>query len=123
MSILLEGFDPAMLISANKRIHWTKRAELSRYWRTVTAEAVRDNETVGYYTNPVRIVAYLRWPTNHRRDGHNYVSTVLKPCIDALVDLDILADDSDDYLTGPDMRRTRPNGPHQIRIHIYEEPI
>jgi hypothetical protein len=51
----------------------------------------------------------------------NYYPTA-KAILDGLVDAGVLPDDNDDHVTGPDMRRTRPNGPLQVTITIREIP-
>ncbi len=45
----------------------------------------------------------IGWPNRQRRDAHNLVLT-LKALIDGMVDADLLPDDDDAHLTGPDLR-------------------
>jgi hypothetical protein len=79
--------------------HW--RASLVASWR----------DAAGWYTRAARvpklhrvhIVAELRFTDRRRRDPCNYYPTV-KACVDGLVDVGVLHDDSADYVLGPDMR-------------------
>lgn len=118
-TVVLTDFDPKTLISSNQRLHHHAKAKLTKGWRTAV------NDAITVYRKPLyhqaRIVVYLRFPTNHRRDVGNYYPTA-KACVDGLVDAGVLPDDSDQYVTGPDLRRDYPNGPHRIRIQIEELP-
>lgn len=118
--IVLEDFDPAMLVSANKRIHHHERAKVCRYWRELAYNATLADDT--FYESRARIVIHYRYPTNHRREVSNLYSFVAKPLVDGLVDAGLFVDDSDQYVIGPDARRDYPNGPHRIRIEINELP-
>ena len=117
--IVLEGFDPKMLVSANRRIHHMKRAEVCRYWRGVGIRG-------GVRVEPVeraRIIIHFRFPTNRKRDTPNLYSYVAKPLVDGLVDAGALVHGDDDrWIVGPDIRRSYPNGPHQISIEIERLP-
>lgn len=50
-----------------------------------------------------KLTIRITWPTSVRRDAHNLMPT-FKALIDGAVDAGVLPDDSDDYLTGPDLR-------------------
>lgn len=117
--IVLEGFDPSMLISANKRIHHHQRAKVCRYWRELVTVTLLAGDRMPYFDRG-RVIIHYRYPTNHRREVSNLYPYVAKPIVDALVDCGFFKDDSDEYVVGPDPRRDRPNGPHRIRIEIEE---
>jgi len=113
--IVLEGFDPAMLLTSNQRLHWAKKAAATAYWRGLGV-------TAGCRVEPrdqARIVFHIRFPNNIRRDVGN-LSPTAKALVDGLVDAGVLPDDSDAHLEGPDLRRDYPNGPHRISIDIQE---
>jgi crossover junction endodeoxyribonuclease RusA len=109
---------PCDLINANGRLHHHAKAKLTRAWREAACAAVGFEP---YHYRHAHITVHIRFPTNHRRDVGNYYPTA-KACVDGLVDARLLADDSDDHITGPDLRRERPNGPLRVRIHIEETP-
>lgn len=105
---------PAKFINANDRLHWRKKAELTKAWREAAANAVGFEP---YHYTRAHITAAIRFPNNIRRDVHNLYPTV-KACVDGLVDALLLPDDSDAYIVGPDMRRHIPNGSPLVTITI-----
>lgn len=106
------------MLSSNSRHHWTRTRAASRYWRwTMFAEARRLHAP---QLGSAHITITIRWPDNRHRDVHNYVHHVAKPIVDGLVKAGVLPDDSDEYLSGPDMRRDPEKGPLAIRIDINE---
>jgi Holliday junction resolvase RusA-like endonuclease len=109
---------PAALINANQRLHHHAKAKLTKAWRDAARLGYRG---IGGPHNKAHITCAIRFPTNHRRDVGNYYPTA-KAILDGLVDAGVLPDDNDDHVTGPDMRRTRPNGPLQVTITIREIP-
>lgn len=115
--IVIEGFDPKMLVSANQRIHHHQRAKVCRYWREKTGALTHlAGASTGH--DQLHITIHVRYPTNHRRDVGNLYPFVAKPLVDGLVDAGALDDDDDHHVLGPDLRRDYPNGPHRIRIHV-----
>lgn len=116
--IVLDHIDPAMLVSANRRIHHMQRAKVCRYWRERIGDVIpfTDTETV----ERAHVTIHVRYPDNRRRDVGNLYPYVAKPLVDGLVDCGWLWADDDAHLIGPDLRREYPNGPHRIRIDIEE---
>ena len=113
--ITLEHFDPAMLLTSNQRLHWAKKGAATAYWRGLGNRA-------GVRVAPVqraRVVFWMRFPTNHRRDANNWWPTA-KACIDGMVDAGTFPDDDSRHVIGPDMRIEDERGPHRIRIEIEE---
>jgi len=109
---------PCAFINANQRLHHYKRAELTRTWRALTAATVADGWHPYHYKR-AHITVSIRFATNHRRDVGNFYPTA-KAIVDGLVDAKVLADDNDDCITGPDLRRERPNGPPRVTVEIRE---
>lgn len=108
---------PAPLMSWNQRLHHHVRSERTRAWRTLTAEAARAQ---GWKAGQsVRIVLEVTFPSNHRRDSGNLQRTA-KAMVDGLVDADVIPDDCDGIVVGPDMRRVYPNGKRHLRLIIEE---
>ena len=115
--IVLEQFDPTMLLTSNQRLHWAKHGERTAYWRGL-------GNTAGVRVEPMeraRIVVHLRFPNNITRDVGNWYPTA-KGLVDGMVDAGVLPNDDDAHLEGPDLRREYPNGPHRISIEIEALP-
>lgn len=119
-TIFIGDVDPKMLLTINEQNkggQWVRKRAVDywhgriRYHRAFHATPVADRAhiTIGF-----------RFPTNHLRDTGNLYPTA-KAIVDALVRFwHILPGDDDRYLIGPDLRRTWPNGPHEVRIDIEE---
>jgi crossover junction endodeoxyribonuclease RusA len=135
-TIVLEP--PCALINANDRLHHHAKAKLTRAWREAARAAIPTIRPIvrppaspghlavlaGFEPNTysrAHITVSIRFATNHRRDVGNYYPTA-KACLDGIVDSGLLRDDSDDHITGPDLRRERPNGPLRVTVTITEEP-
>lgn len=91
---------PAAWLSANQR-HKRRPDVIIRAWRD--AGLVHARRVHLPKLQRAHVLAHLCFPTKVRRDVHNYYPTI-KPMVDGLVDYGLLPDDSDDYLTGPDLR-------------------
>lgn len=127
MTLILDDFLPVRLVSANKRIHHMVRAQVCAYWRQIGLDFIRDNYGVadpngGPWYQKAHIVVTFRFPTLIRRDVHNYYPYVVKPLVDGFIDAQLLLDDSDRYLIGPDVRRDLERGPHRLTIDIEDAP-
>lgn len=116
-TLVLDDLNPRRLITANRRIHHMVRAEVCAYWRKLAHDAVV-RERGPYWTVPVRIVITFRFPDKRRRDVGNLYPYVAKPLVDGLVDAELLADDDDTHVIGPDLRRDASVGPHRITVSI-----
>lgn len=92
---------PCDWINANQREHWRTKADKTLEWRTAGCRwaAVAKLPTL----SRAHILARLHFHTARRRDAHNYYPT-LKALVDGLIDHGLLADDSTQYLDGPDIR-------------------
>ena len=105
---------PAALINANQRLHHHAKAKLTRAWRQAAHDAVGFDP---YHYTRAHLTVYIRFANNIRRDVGNYYPTA-KAIVDGLVDALVLADDNDQHVIGPDMRRDYPNGPLRVRVRI-----
>lgn len=88
-------------LNSNDRGMWAKHSTLTRQWRQMAGWAA-----VAARVEPIErayILAEFRFPDRRRRDPANWYPTV-KACVDGLVDVGVLADDSADRLIGPDLR-------------------
>ena len=113
--------DPALLVSGNRRVHWSERARLARHWRHLGYITAHQHRILGYRTYArAHITVTFTFPTRHRRDVGNLTTHVVKPLVDGIVDAGLLPDDDDAHLVGPDLRRDPTPGPHAIRIDIED---
>jgi Holliday junction resolvase RusA-like endonuclease len=103
----------SQLLNANDRGHWATKEARRRYWLDTTIYRLRGHTPI--LDQHVHITVTIAWPDRRRRDIGNYAPTS-KCLVDAAVRAGILVDDSDRYVTGPDMRRAY--GPHEIRLTI-----
>jgi crossover junction endodeoxyribonuclease RusA len=88
-------------LTANDRPHWTKRADVTREWRTLAwAQAKR-----AHIPPLERAHILVEWlpPDRRRRDPAN-AGPMGKAAVDGIVDANVLIDDSSAYLDGPDFR-------------------
>ena len=108
--------DPALLVSGNRRVHWSERARLARHWRGLGKLTARGHPAL----QRAHITVTFTFPTRHRRDVGNLMTHVVKPLVDGIVDAGLLPDDDDAHLVGPDLRRDPTPGPHAIRIDIED---
>ena len=110
---------PCAFINANDRLHHHAKAKLTRAWRDQAHDhsAYHADHRVRY--DRAHITVAIRFPTNHRRDVGNYYPTA-KAIVDGLVDAQLLPDDNDTHIIGPDLRRERPNGTPRVTVTIEE---
>jgi hypothetical protein len=105
------------LLNANQRKHWSAKGR--------TTKAIRDAAHMFALADRIPavsrayIVAEYRPPNRRRRDVHNLFPSA-KAAVDGLVDAGVLPDDSDEYLTGPDMRLGEVVAGGQLVLHITE---
>jgi crossover junction endodeoxyribonuclease RusA len=96
---------PARFLNANHRTDRRAVTPVRRAWReagTVHARAGRLPQL-----GRAHVTITFRFTDRRRRDVHNLYPTA-KAIIDGLVDAGVLIDDSDQYLTGPDLRVGEP---------------
>lgn len=87
-------------LNANQRIHWAKRAQLTKQLRAVTAAKARRLQQVD---GRVRITLVWQVVDNRRRDPDNIAPT-LKPVIDGLRDAGVLPEDHAGIVAGTGQR-------------------
>lgn len=90
-------------LSANQRLHWSTRANLTGTWRRAASWCARAAKVPAL--GPSLVVAELQMVPRRRVriDPANYAPTA-KAAVDGLVDAGIWPDDSSGWVTGPDMR-------------------
>lgn len=100
MTVLIEFEKPADLLLANDRPHWSRRARLTRIWRTTTAlhaHRVLGPGRAARAQPPSFVRVTFPVTVNRRRDSDGPAPTV-KACVDGLVDAGLWPDDTPDYV-------------------------
>lgn len=118
---------PARPWSVNERIHWARRADLTRIWRGTTTMHTRAwharNRSVWnrHKDRPALVCVEIPFPDRRRRDPHNYAGTVVKAIVDGLVDAGLWPDDTPDWVTVADPTFTvdRSYGGGSVRVRIW----
>lgn len=105
------------VVSANERIHWTRRYEVQRFWRGLAYCMFQRKPRL----ERALVVVTFDWPDRRRRDTHNYLPLVVKPCIDGIVQARVLPDDDDTHLVGPDLRANQ--GADRFRLTFDITPL
>lgn len=100
MSLTIEFAKPADLLLANDRPHWSRRARLTRIWRTTTA--LHAHRTLGLgRAKRAQPPSYVRvtFPVtvNRRRDADGPAPTT-KAIVDGLVDAGLWPDDTPEWV-------------------------
>ena len=103
---MIVSLNPECVLTANHRYHWAAKARLTKALRTRGVMAWRLAGSPQY--DRARLVVTLGYPDRRHRDAANLHPTV-KALIDGMVHpapgvRGVLPDDSDAYLTGPDLR-------------------
>jgi Holliday junction resolvase RusA-like endonuclease len=119
------------LLNANQRLHWRRKAERGAYWRELTRITLdaAGHAHGGPWQGRAHVVVTFAFPDRRRRDVGNLAPTV-KHVLDGIVLAGVLADDSDEHVLGPDIRRD--HGPFAVTVTIrdadprltgYEQPL
>jgi len=80
-------------LTANQRLHWARKGQLTRTIRDTVATLARPIP----YLNKIRVRLDWYVTDNRRRDEDNLFPT-FKACVDGLVDADIIPDDTSDFV-------------------------
>lgn len=116
ITLHLRDANRRMLINANHRSHWARRAARTAYWRQLAAwNANLHGRLRGADYTHVHVTVTITWPERRRRDPANWAPTA-KAIVDGLVDAGVVADDDAGHVTGPDMRTA--TGPFGVRVDI-----
>lgn len=96
--------DPAIIVlsfgrpplNLNQRMHWARKAELTRDIRQEVATKARPLKAQ-FAPGPITVLFHWQPKDNRRRDSDNPVLTA-KACWDGIVDAGIVADDTPDLM-------------------------
>jgi len=102
-------------LNANQRLHWAKRAHLTRYWRE-RGKIAATNAQIPWMSK-AHVTVTVHKTTNHRFDPANLAPTA-KAIVDGLVDAGVLDDDDRTRLVGPDMRAGERRDVRQLVVTI-----
>lgn len=99
MTINLTIPAPAKWLNSNDRLHWSRRAKLTKAWRHAAHIYARQAQLPKGLSR-VRIDALVHKTTGNSFDAMNLYPT-LKAVVDGLVDYGLVVDDNNDHVTGP----------------------
>lgn len=102
-------------LNSNDRLHRMQEVKITRAWREAAAERAK---YIPPFTNQVHITAHIFKPRAGRFDPNNLAPTT-KAIVDGLVHAGLLADDSTEYVIGPDHRHGGVGNP-EIVLEIIE---
>jgi Holliday junction resolvase RusA-like endonuclease len=109
--------------NANSRGHHMQRAEAVAQWRASVGWQARANKLpVGLDIVDVELMMI---PADRRRRDPDNLAGVLKPCLDALVDVGVLEDDSSTHVASVTLRIARPRPSltaHRWLLSVWELP-
>src|SRR5512139_4032897 len=94
---------PCDWLNSNQRLHRMQQAERVRVWRSAAFDAAMTRNGRGGFDQPVHIVCTVHKTRAGRWDAGNLYPTA-KAIVDGLVDAGVIPDDSNEWVTGPDMR-------------------
>jgi Holliday junction resolvase RusA-like endonuclease len=117
---------PGPLLNLNHRVHWSRRAAVTKQWRTAAYWAATTLGPPDLRAHDHRYVQMIiPVPDRRRRDPSNLIP-LLKAAIDGLVDAHIWPDDTPDYVTTIEpylfvQRPTLGEAP-TIELALYRQP-
>lgn len=89
-------------INESNRLHWAERRRRLKPYENATINAFRklDKKQKDLLKNhKIKISVTITFAKNARRDPHNYVSTVCKVIVDALIFEGLAKDDTSNFIT------------------------
>lgn len=104
-----------VLLTANERPHWSRRAAITGAIRAAAAALARTGKIPPLTQAWITVVLH---PHNRRRlDPHNWGPSA-KAAIDGLVDADVLPDDDSQHLIAVTFMLGQPRPARQLALHI-----
>ena len=94
---------PCDWLNSNQRLHRMVSAARVRSWREEAHAAAALSDAWAPFEAPVHIVCTIHKTRAGRWDAGNLYPTA-KAIVDGLVDAGVIPDDSNEWVTGPDMR-------------------
>ena len=94
---------PCDWLNSNQRLHRMVHAKRTAAWREAARVALSGPSWWAPFDGPVHIVCTVHKTRAGRWDAGNLYPTA-KAIVDGLVDAGVIPDDSNEWVTGPDMR-------------------
>lgn len=94
---------PCDWLNSNQRLHRMVKARRVASWRKAARDAAEVHPGWVPFECPVRITVTIHKTRAGRWDAGNLYPTA-KAIVDGLVDAGVIPDDSNEWVTGPDMR-------------------
>ena len=94
---------PCDWINSNQRLHRMVKAARVRSWRFTARDVAMADDHWAPFERPVHITITVHKTRAGRWDAGNLYPTA-KAIVDGLVDAGVIPDDSNEWVTGPDMR-------------------
>lgn len=110
---------PCEWINSNQRAHRMEVARRVKAWRNAAYLAAVNPMRGNGFQRPVRIVCTFHKTRNGRWDVGNLYPTA-KAIVDGFVDAGVIPDDSNEWVTGPDMRPGEKADRACVHVHIEE---
>lgn len=101
--LTLTVYAPCSWLNSNQRLHRMVSAARIRSWRFTARDAAMADDHWAPFQRPVHIVCTIHKTRTGRWDAGNLYPTA-KAIVDGLVDAGVIPDDSNEWVTGPDMR-------------------
>lgn len=123
--VVLNFTAPSRPLSENesRSMHWAARRRRLHPWGvcTMAAYSVADAEDKKSLDGR-RIAVHIQIPFNRagRRDPHNYVGTIAKTVVDALVRVGMCDDDTEEYI---EVREPKLVVDRDAEVMVYLEPL
>lgn len=102
-------------LTANQRMHWAKRAKLTREVRSTAAILARRHKAP---TTDYLVVTLHYQPRDRRRRDSLNLYPIVKACVDGLVDAGLVPDDDTTYVSTPEPIIHPPNGKPALWLEL-----
>lgn len=107
----------ARLLTSNQRMHWAKKAELTKLWRILGKHYALD---LPKHIDRAQVDAYVYKPNKRRYDPANLYPT-FKALVDGFTDAGVWEDDDAAHVDGPLMHHGGVDKENpRFEIHIKE---
>lgn len=106
---------PSLILNANSRLHWRKQAEIKQ--ALVQFGRLQLARKMSEVQDRVTVTFHFTFPTKRRRDRANLHPTA-KSLLDGIVKAGVLADDSDEFIDGPDIVITGETSGNPRHVHV-----
>ena len=110
---------PCEWLNSNQRIHRMIAAGRVKSWRQAAHYAAKVDDHWAPFEGPVHITVTVHKTRAGRWDAGNLYPTA-KAIVDGLVDAGVIPDDSNEWVTGPDMRAGEKRAQACVVVEVRE---